>query len=134
MRRTISWWEAPLLVLMAVVAAALGGCAERTQHARASGVPEAPLSGPSAGTRGGLATAASGMPAGHLAVINARCPLMVEHALATQSAAPKNTRIWRQSRIGFCCQDCTEAWDAMSDTERTAALVKVNSPVPQAPR
>jgi hypothetical protein len=54
-------------------------------------------------------------------VVNAKCPIMGNPIDPT--AVPANlVREFDGHKIGFCCAACPEAWDKLSDAEKTAKL------------
>jgi hypothetical protein len=54
------------------------------------------------------------------AIVNARCPVMTEDPVD-----PAFVLEWRGQRVGFCCEDCPEVWEEMTDAEKDAALAEV---------
>lgn len=50
---------------------------------------------------------------------NARCPIMTD--LEPDGATYVT---WRGERIGFCCAQCVDKWDRMSDADRERALAR----------
>jgi hypothetical protein len=108
---------APLaaLCLAAALASLPGGCAARRPPADAAQPTETPatLAGPRVEPSSGEI----------LPVVNAYCPIEPDRAVSAAKIAPRPlTRTWRGQRIGFCCDTCPAAWDAMSDEDRSAAL------------
>jgi hypothetical protein len=55
-------------------------------------------------------------------VINKNCPVM-----GGAVTADGGTVEWKNQTIGFCCPDCVEQFEALSDEEKTAALAKAES-------
>ena len=66
-------------------------------------------------------TAGEQPPDGFSATINRYCPITPKHALG-KFTANEHTVQFGGRTVGFCCDDCPEAWKAMSDDERWAAL------------
>lgn len=54
-------------------------------------------------------------------VVNDRCPIM-GNAVDGESVEPRNTRLYRGKRVGFCCPACPAKWDEMSDEQKHRAL------------
>lgn len=63
---------------------------------------------------------------GLVAVGNAYCPLEPEHPVKPR-VRPENARLWKGKAVGFCCEDCPEAWDAMTPEQRNDVLVKAGA-------
>ena len=54
-------------------------------------------------------------------VVNAKCPIM--GSTIDPAAVPANlVAEFDGQKIGFCCAGCPEAWDKLSDAEKTAKL------------
>lgn len=112
---------------------ALGGCtgssstASTSSPASAQTIKPAPQAEPApeaASTQSGTPKIAPPIGAdGLVAVSNAYCPLEPEHPVKPR-VRPENARMWKGQAVGFCCEDCPEAWDAMTPEQRNAALTK----------
>ncbi|MBL0927708.1 MAG: hypothetical protein IBJ11_08660 [Phycisphaerales bacterium] len=68
------------------------------------------------GTTAGPKVPAASQPAGFY---NAECPVM-EHPID-----PNEFVMYKGKKIGFCCEDCSQAWKTKSDAERDELLAKV---------
>ena len=55
------------------------------------------------------------------AIANARCPIMGSKIDASKVPA-KLTRMYKGSKVAFCCGGCPAAWDALTDAEKQAKL------------
>ena len=54
-------------------------------------------------------------------VVNAKCPIMGNPI--DPATVPVNlVKEFEGQKIGFCCAGCPEAWDKLSDAEKTAKL------------
>lgn len=62
--------------------------------------------------------------AGFTATINQYCPVMQKMKLG-ETTMVEHTAQFEGKTIGFCCEDCTAAWDAMSNDERRARVAAV---------
>lgn len=52
-----------------------------------------------------------------MAVTNARCPIMPD------LDADGHTFVeWKGRRVGFCCAECIERWDRLTDDQRAGLL------------
>ncbi len=88
---------------------ALGGCKSETTPAGTSG--------------GATSSAAAGAAKpGAIVAANKICPIMLEHPVR-KNLEERLTRQYKGKLIGFCCSDCPDAWDALSDEEKDKALV-----------
>jgi hypothetical protein len=96
-----------------LLGAMIGGCAGKSGPAEAGGSTGGPMGG-SAGTAS----------AGSVAAVNDRCPIMDEHPVSKR-LDPDLSRRFKGELVGFCCDDCPAAWDALSDQEKAATLAKV---------
>lgn len=57
--------------------------------------------------------------------VNSVCPIM--GATFDPERAPENlTRMYKGRKIGFCCGGCPAQWDAMSESDKDAALKKID--------
>jgi hypothetical protein len=65
------------------------------------------------GCASGAKHASSGVP------VNRMCPVMLEHDVPGSGA---ETVTWKGKTVGFCCADCIDAWNKMSDAEKDTAL------------
>jgi hypothetical protein len=64
----------------------------------------------------GLSGSATAKGEKEVTIVNAYCPLM---GTAMGKTAPENmTRMYKEKRIGFCCDKCLKEWDAMNDADR----------------
>lgn len=61
---------------------------------------------------GSTASAAAGKP------INAECAIMEGHPVPASNPA---TVTYKGQTIGFCCEDCVEAWNEMTEAEKDKA-------------
>ncbi|MCE2967464.1 MAG: hypothetical protein ACK55O_04495 [Phycisphaerales bacterium] len=117
--RVRGWWigaavrNRALVLGVLVSGAMLGSCAGKASTADGAGGAGSPM--------GGSAGSAN---AGTLAAVNDRCPIMDEHPVSKRTD-PDLTRRFKGELVGFCCDDCPGAWDALSDQEKSAALAKV---------
>ena len=55
------------------------------------------------------------------------CPIMQKMKLNATTAV-ENTVEFEGKTVGFCCADCVEAWNSMSDDDRRVLLTKVIKP------
>jgi hypothetical protein len=67
-------------------------------------------------------------------VVNAWCPLMMEHPIVNYMANPDCVREYRGMKVGFCCDDCGPGWDAMSEKDKATALAKARAKAPPKPQ
>ncbi len=61
---------------------------------------------------------------GRAPVINGFCPIMPKKSMADKVPADLR-RTWRGEQVGFCCDECTMAWDALDDAAREERMAKV---------
>ncbi len=92
--------------------AVMCGCKSETKSPAASGA---------SAERSSSATAAGAKKPGAIVVANKVCPIMVEHPVR-KNLEMGLTREYKGKLVGFCCSDCPEAWDALSDEEKEQAL------------
>jgi hypothetical protein len=57
-------------------------------------------------------------------IINAKCP-MIGGKVDMDKTSEKMTRMYKGIKIGFCCAGCPEAWDKLSDKEKSGRLSKL---------
>ena len=50
-------------------------------------------------------------------IVNPRCPVM-STVLMDKQVEESMTRMYKDQRVGFCCNVCLGKWDAMNDTDR----------------
>lgn len=64
---------------------------------------------------------ASSGPAAADAPVNTICAVMYEdgHPVSTDGVG---TVMYKGQRVGFCCEDCLTAWNAMSEAEKDKGL------------
>ena len=55
------------------------------------------------------------------AVVNSHCPVM-----GGEVTEDGGTVEWNGRTVGFCCPDCIEEFEALSDEEKEAALAKAD--------
>jgi hypothetical protein len=65
--------------------------------------------------------AAKQPPDGFAATVNHFCPVSPKHALGEFTAIEHTVQFEGQT-VGFCCDDCPEAWKEMTDVEKRTAL------------
>jgi len=66
---------------------------------------------------GGAASSARAADSGK--PVNAACPMMPEHEVPQSGAA---TVVYKGQTVGFCCSDCVDGWQSLSDSEKGKAL------------
>lgn len=77
---------------------------------------------------GSLSGATVSTTGDEVAVVNSRCPVMREHELPAMRVRAHKVR-WLDGRaVGFCCEECLDAWASMSDAERREAVKAVTPP------
>jgi hypothetical protein len=81
--------------------------------------PAGELDNPMAGPRVG-----DGVGDGRAVVVNASCPVMPRKVISGPVRADLR-RQFHGVQVGFCCEDCAESWDGLSDAEREGKLQKV---------
>jgi hypothetical protein len=59
--------------------------------------------------------------AGFIATVNRYCPVMQRMKLNATTMVEHTTQ-FENKVVGFCCDDCRDAWESMSDEERRARL------------
>lgn len=64
---------------------------------------------------------------GSIVAVNAMCPAMPEHPVK-KKLDESVVRVYKGKVVGFCCSDCPEQWDAMSDADRDKALAAAMKP------
>jgi hypothetical protein len=57
-----------------------------------------------------------------ISVDNQKCPIM---DMAVGKVPESLTRIYKGRRIGFCCHDCPQMWDRLSEAEKNAKFQKI---------
>lgn len=65
-------------------------------------------------------------PAGFSATVNRYCPVMQKNQLGTYTMT-EHTAQFDGKTVGFCCDDCPEAWQVMTDEQRRASLEAVQA-------
>ena len=65
-----------------------------------------------------------GVGDGRAVVVNASCPVMPRKVISGPVRADLR-RQFHGVQVGFCCEDCAESWDGLSDAEREGKLGKV---------
>jgi hypothetical protein len=65
-----------------------------------------------------------GVADGRAVVVNASCPVMPRKVISGPVRADLR-RQFHGVQVGFCCEDCAESWDGLSDAEREGKLQKV---------
>ncbi|MCC6676606.1 MAG: hypothetical protein IT436_05635 [Phycisphaerales bacterium] len=89
-----------MMVCAAVLAAAMAGCSsEQKTTAKAETKAEAPAA----------------------MSVNKTCPIGGHAAVASKTVAYKG------KTIGFCCSDCIESFNGMSEAEKDAVLAKATT-------
>ncbi len=79
---------------------------------------------------GGGSSAKSAIPRsadGSIVAVNAMCPAMPEHPVK-KKLDESVVRVYKGKVVGFCCSDCPEQWDAMSEADREKALAAAMKP------
>jgi len=66
------------------------------------------------------------------AVVNVRCPIRAA-PIDPANVADDLVRVWKGQRIGFCCADCPQAWDKLTDAEKETKLA-ASMPTAERPR
>lgn len=61
------------------------------------------------------ASASAGKP------VNKVCPMMLEHDVPEKDAA---TVAYKGKTVGFCCADCIDGWEKMSDAKKDKMLAE----------
>lgn len=61
------------------------------------------------------ASASAGKP------VNKVCPMMLEHDVPEKNTA---TVAYKGQTVGFCCADCIDGWEKMSDAKRDKMLAE----------
>ncbi|MBL0869035.1 MAG: hypothetical protein IBJ18_00485 [Phycisphaerales bacterium] len=82
------------------------------------------------GADSGASSAKSAIPRaadGSIVAVNAMCPAMPEHPVK-KKLDESVVRVYKGKVVGFCCSDCPEQWDAMSDADREKALAAAMKP------
>ena len=51
--------------------------------------------------------------------VNTNCVMMPD-----ETVDPDVTAMYKGMKVGFCCQDCVEEWNKLSDAEKDAKLKK----------
>ena len=59
-----------------------------------------------------------------VAVVNTTCPIMGSK-LSPDGVVPQLTRQFQDKTVGFCCSDCLETWDKLTDEQKAAKLAAV---------
>ncbi len=67
-------------------------------------------------------TGVSGNSQAAVRPVNLNCPIM-----GGQVTPEGGTVTWNGQIIGFCCEECSEKWAALSDEEKAAALADAGS-------
>lgn len=101
-----------MLAVAVGVLACVGGCASR------------------GGESGGASAGKTSIPRsadGSIVAVNAMCPAMPEHPVK-KKLDESVVRMYKGKVVGFCCSDCPEQWDAMSDADREKALAAAMKP------
>lgn len=63
--------------------------------------------------------------AGGMRVVNAMCVINVEHPVQGGMENARYTAYFKDGqRVGFCCEDCMDAWAAMSPAEKEKAVAE----------
>jgi hypothetical protein len=75
--------------------------------------------------KAGAATEPADADAG---VVNTRCPMMGTE-IDPENVPENLTRPYKGKTIGFCCGGCPQAWDRLSDEQKTAKLSNLLSEV-----
>lgn len=101
-----------------------GGCQERGKPAKEAAAP-APAQPAPAEPKAAESAMPTADAEGKVAVANAFCPMMEEHPVKGGRSPVELVRMWRGQALGFCCEDCPEGWDVLSDAEKDAAMAKV---------
>ncbi len=101
-----------MLAVAVGVLACAGGCASRGSDS-ASG----------SATKDTLPRKADGS----ITAVNAMCPAMPEHPVK-KKLDESVVRMYKGKVVGFCCSDCPEQWDAMSEADRDKALAAAMKP------
>ncbi|MBN1436819.1 MAG: hypothetical protein JW936_07070 [Sedimentisphaerales bacterium] len=105
----------PLLIMVILVLAGsvfitFTGCDNDEQ-------PQVPASSSSAGSES------------ESAFINTRCPIMPQHAIDPESVTEDRVREYHGQRVAFCCSQCVERWDQITDEEKDELLSSVQEMV-----
>ena len=58
--------------------------------------------------------------------VNTICPMNPK-----DEVDPAVTRDFMGTKVGFCCEHCTEKWDTMTDDAKKAALEKIGVALPK---
>lgn len=53
------------------------------------------------------------------APVNKVCPMMPDHPVKEKKPT---TVAWKGKTVGFCCGDCVDGWNKLSDAEKDKAL------------
>ncbi len=53
--------------------------------------------------------------------VNKYCIIMDEHPVRADA---QTTVMYKGQAVGFCCEDCIDGWQKMSDAQKDAALKK----------
>lgn len=107
-------------IVLSAAALLLGACETTNTNRKADGGP-APAPRASGEMSGPRVASTGGAKAG---TVNAFCAIMHEHPVSGGQASPRWVTEFKGQKVGFCCEDCVDAWKTMSDEERSKALAE----------
>jgi hypothetical protein len=84
--------------------------------------PSATPNKPARVTKSDAPVAEETLPDGYVRVSNRLCPILTDHAIRKGRVLRELSAEHKGQTIGFCCEDCVDAWKAMSDDERDEAI------------